>query len=190
MFRYASLGFGLLSFGATLAGLGVVQNPFFTDEKIEGGRFLNAILLAYALPGLLALGLSRLARNVRPEWYRLGAALVALVLLFATVSLEVRHSFMDAQIGFMRGFDQTEWYFYSAIWLIMGIVLLAWGIWRSSHEARLVSGLFVLAAVVKIFVFDLSGLDGILRALSFIGLGFVLIGIGLVYQKLVFKRSD
>ena len=71
-------------------GLGLLQNPFFTDEPVEGGRFFNAILLAYALPGLLALLLSRLSRHVRPGWYGLGAALLALVLLFATASLEVR----------------------------------------------------------------------------------------------------
>ncbi len=32
------------------------------------------------------------------------------------------------------------------------------------------------------------GLEGVLRALSFIGLGVALIAIGLVYQKLVFAR--
>lgn len=40
------------------------------------------------------------------------------------------------------------------------------------------------------FLFDLAGLEGILRALSFIGLGVVLIGIGLVYQKLVFAKPE
>jgi uncharacterized membrane protein len=54
---------------------------------------------------------------------------------------------------------------------------------------RLASGLFVVAAVLKVFLYDLAQLEGILRALSFIGLGAVLIGIGLAYQKLVFHRS-
>jgi uncharacterized membrane protein len=42
--------------------------------------------------------------------------------------------------------------------------------------------------VLKIFLYDLSDLEGLMRALSFIGLGLVLIGIGLVYQKLVFRN--
>jgi uncharacterized membrane protein len=46
----------------------------------------------------------------------------------------------------------------------------------------------VLLAVLKVFLFDLGGLSGIWRALSFIGLGIVLIGIGLLYQKLVFAK--
>ena len=44
--------------------------------------------------------------------------------------------------------------------------------------------------MLKIFLFDLAGLDGILRAFSFIGLGLVLIGIGLVYQKFVFAPKQ
>ena len=39
------------------------------------------------------------------------------------------------------------------------------------------------------FVYDLSGLEGALRAFSFIGLGLALIAIGLVYQKLVFAPA-
>ena len=189
VFRWASLGFGLASFATTAAGLGVLENPLFSDEVIEGGSFFNAILLSYALPGAMALFLARLSRGVRPEWYRLGAGFAALLLLFATASLEVRRGFMAAQIGIWRGFQQSEWYAYSLVWLLMGMALLAFGVWRSSIEARLVSALFVLAAVLKIFLFDLAGLDGVLRAFSFIGLGFVLIGIGLVYQKLVFKEG-
>ena len=38
------------------------------------------------------------------------------------------------------------------------------------------------------FLLDLAGLQGVLRALSFLGLGVALIGIGLVYQKLIFAR--
>ena len=45
-------------------------------------------------------------------------------------------------------------------------------------------------AVLKVFLYDLAQLEGILRALSFIGLGGVLISIGLVYQKLIFRRSS
>ena len=77
-----------------------------------------------------------------------------------------------------------------SVWLALGIALLAFGLWRASREARLASGLFIVAAVLKVFLYDLAQLEGILRALSFIGLGAVLIGIGLVYQKLVFRRSS
>ena len=73
-------------------------------------------------------------------------------------------------------------------WLALGIIFLAYGIWRGAGVARLASAILVLLAVIKVFVFDLAGLTGLWRALSFITLGGVLIGIGLAYQKLVFAR--
>ena len=77
---------------------------------------------------------------------------------------------------------------YSAVWLALGALLLLYGVFRQTQGARLASGLFVLAATLKVFLYDLSGLQGLMRALSFIGLGLILIGIGLLYQKLVFRR--
>ncbi len=59
---------------------------------------------------------------------------------------------------------------------------------KTTQGARIASGLFVLAATLKIFLYDMAGLEGLMRALSFIGLGLVLIGIGLLYQKLVFAQ--
>ncbi len=82
----------------------------------------------------------------------------------------------------------TEFYAYSALWLGLGLFYFAYGILRGSTQARLISGLLIVASVVKVFLFDLASLEGILRALSFIGLGFVLIAVGFVYQKFVFAR--
>jgi uncharacterized membrane protein len=42
-----------------------------------------------------------------------------------------------------------------------------------------------MLAIAKVFFFDLSELTGFWRALSFIVLGAVLIGIGLAYQNLL-----
>jgi uncharacterized membrane protein len=41
-----------------------------------------------------------------------------------------------------------------------------------------------------VFVVDLSSLEGLMRALSFIGLGLTLIGIALVYQRLLARRPE
>ena len=45
-----------------------------------------------------------------------------------------------------------------------------------------------MLAVLKVFIVDLSNLEGIMRAFSFIGLGLTLIGIALVYQRLLARR--
>ena len=46
-----------------------------------------------------------------------------------------------------------------------------------------------MVAVAKVFLFDMSELEGVLRALSFIGLGVVLIGIGLFYQRMLTRAG-
>jgi uncharacterized membrane protein len=47
----------------------------------------------------------------------------------------------------------------------------------------------VTATIAKVFLVDMAGLTGIFRALSFIGLGAVLIGIGWLYQRLLFPAQ-
>ncbi|MGD0722792.1 MAG: DUF2339 domain-containing protein, partial [Roseiarcus sp.] len=81
-----------------------------------------------------------------------------------------------------------EFYAYSALWLTLGLLALAYGVVARSKPARLASAALVALTVLKVFLLDLAGLEGVLRALSFLGLGGALIGIGLVYQKLIFGR--
>ena len=80
----------------------------------------------------------------------------------------------------------TEQYTYSAVWLVYGVVLLLAGIALRSQPARLASAAVIMLTVAKVFLFDMAGLTGIFRALSFIGLGLVLVGIGYLYQRLLF----
>jgi uncharacterized membrane protein len=169
-------------------GLGAIHNPLLTGQQIEGGAVLNALLLAYALPALLAAVLAQFARTTRPTPYVQAATALAFCLLFAYVTLEVRRVFQGSSIAASRPTASTELYTYSAVWLVIGIALLFAGLLRGSRQLRLASVAFIVIAVVKIFLWDLAGLEGLLRALSFIGLGFVLLGIGLVYQKWVFPR--
>ena len=47
----------------------------------------------------------------------------------------------------------------------------------------------VALTIAKVFLVDMAGLTGIFRALSFIGLGAVLVGIGWLYQRMLFPTS-
>ena len=68
------------------------------------------------------------------------------------------------------------------------MVLLIVGIFLRSQPVRLCSAAVVLLTVAKVFLVDMGGLTGVWRALSFIGLGLVLVGIGYLYQRLLFAR--
>jgi uncharacterized membrane protein len=67
-------------------------------------------------------------------------------------------------------------------------VLLLVGIALASKPARLASAAVVLLTIAKVFVIDMSDLTGAWRAISFIGLGLVLVGIGYLYQRLLFPQ--
>jgi len=84
--------------------------------------------------------------------------------------------------------SDAEDYTYSAVWLAFGVALLLVGIALKSQPARLASAAVVILDIVKVFLHDLAGVQGIYRSLSFIGLGLVLIGIGWLYQRLLFPR--
>ena len=43
----------------------------------------------------------------------------------------------------------------------------------------------MVLVVLKVFLFDLSNLEGLYRIASFIGLGLCLVGIGWLYQRFV-----
>jgi uncharacterized membrane protein len=115
---------------------------------------------------------------------------LALLLVFGYVTLEVRHAFQGPVLSIWRPTSPAEVWAYSAAWLGLGILFLGYGLVRGSTEARLASAVLVVATVIKVFAYDLTGIGGMWRALSVICLGAVLIGIGLVYQKLVFARPQ
>lgn len=187
--RYGSLAIGVVSVLFIVGQHFLVLNPLFTDESTGRIPVFNLLLLAYLLPAIAAGGLALYARGKRPGWYSAMLALVAALLVFAYATLSVRRLFKGEHIGLWSGLGQWETYSYSALWLVMGVVLLTLGVWQKSQALRIASAALISAAVLKVFVFDMSELEGVLRALSFIGLGAVLIGIGLFYQRLLTRAA-
>jgi len=188
VFHFASLAFGVLSAFFIVCGLGIVENPLLSSDDVLGPPVFSSLLLAYLVPGLAAVLLARASHGVRPDWYVIGAAVLAMGLLFGYVTLEVRHVFHGERIDIARSTSAPEVWAYSVAWLTLGLLLLGYGIVRGSREARLASAALVVLSVVKVFLYDLTGITGLWRALSVICLGAVLVGIGIVYQKLVFAR--
>jgi uncharacterized membrane protein len=173
-----------LTFAGIVLGLWLFCNPLFTGEQV-GSAFFNLILLGYGIPAVLAIVLALRTRHVRPPPYRICAAVVAVLLMLSYLSLEVRTLYHGPVLD--RGVTtDAEQYTYSVVWLAYGVALLLFGIALRSQPARLASAAITLLTVAKVFLFDMAGLTGVFRALSFIGLGLVLVGIGWLYQKLLF----
>ncbi|MER9946760.1 DUF2339 domain-containing protein [Mesorhizobium sp. M0047] len=187
--RYGSMAAGVISVAFIVVRHFAVLNPLFTDESTGRIPVFNLLFLAYLLPAVAAGGLALYARNKRPKWYAQMLAVVAAVLALAYATLSVRRLFKGEFIGLWSGLGQLETYTYSALWLIIGVALLTAGVWLKSQVLRIASAALIAIAVLKVFIFDMSELEGVLRALSFIGLGAVLIGIGLFYQRLLTRAA-
>ncbi|MDX8481798.1 DUF2339 domain-containing protein [Mesorhizobium sp. VK24D] len=187
--RYGSMAAGVVSAAMIAVQHFVVLNPLVTDESTGKIAFFNLLFLAYLLPAVAAGALALYVRDKRPRWYAAMLALVASLLAFAYATLSVRRLFKGEFIGLWSGLGQLETYTYSALWLVIGVALLTAGVWLRSQVLRIASAVLIAVAVLKVFLFDMSELEGVLRALSFIGLGAVLIGIGLFYQRLLTRAA-
>jgi uncharacterized membrane protein len=152
-----------------------------------GGAFVNLILLAYGLPAVLAITLALIARTTRPLSYRIVAAITAVTLTLFYLTLEVRRLFHGPILA--GPVSDAEQYSYSTAWLLFGVALLAVGFILRSQPARMLALGVIALTVAKVFIIDTASISGIYRALSVIGLGIVLLGIGWLYQRLLYPRT-
>ena len=172
---------------ATVFGLMLLESPMLWPTDV-GGVFVNLLLLAYALPALLALLLSYAVAGRRPVAYANTVAAFALVLALTYVTFEIRRLYHGPVLtrGETTGAEQ---YTYSIAWLAFGVALLGIGIAVDSLRARLASAVVIALTILKAFMVDMSTLTGVYRALSFICLGLVLVAIGWFYQRVLFRRQ-
>ncbi|TWB64248.1 DUF2339 domain-containing protein [Nitrospirillum viridazoti] len=171
-----------------LVQLGVL-NPLWAVEPVGPWPVFNLLLLVYALPALL-FGLAAWRREAGLA--RRALVILVLVLAFTWVSLEVRQAFHGSILTlWAHGGERTdaEWYSYSAAWLASALVLLALGVRTRRADLRYASLAVLLVTVLKVFLSDMADLTGLLRILSFLGLGLCLMGIGYVYQRVVFAPA-
>ena len=182
----ASLVFAGVSVLALVFSNLVYMNPYFSGESTGTSAILNLLLLGYFVPAALIWLRALVGRRTGEHVIvQIGLSVFGFILMFAYITLAVRRSWQGEYIGSWNGFLQGETYTYSVVWLIFGVLLLILGSHLNAISLRLASAAIVFVTVGKVFLFDMSNLEGILRALSFIGLGLVLIAIGLFYQRVL-----
>ncbi|HEX8239396.1 MAG TPA: DUF2339 domain-containing protein [Allosphingosinicella sp.] len=81
----------------------------------------------------------------------------------------------------MAGYDLTARDFVSATWLATALALIAAGIRLPDKALRLAGLVLLTATILKVFLLDAAELRGVLRILSFLGLGIALIAMGKLY---------
>lgn len=165
--------------------LSVLQNPFVVYHSTGTGIFFNWLIPLWLVPALVLISMIyvRLVINkLRP--LLLGISCLFIALYINGLIRGIYHpalSFSDFAVG------QQELYVYSIVWLVIAIGLIV-SAQIYKNESINKAGFSVLAIVIlKAFIIDLSNLEGLYRALSFMGLGLSLVGIGWLFQR--FKRN-
>ena len=159
-------------------------NPLWSNEAVSSTPIWNLLLLAYGAPVLMAC----LVYYFFQDRFRQIAAITAGIGLIIFVSLEIRHLW-HGSVDLSLPFKDGELYTYSIVWLILAVaaILLAT---RYMHQGFYKAGMALLLIVIaKIFLIDMSDLEGLLRVASFMGLGLSLLGLAYLYQKIARQHS-
>ncbi len=174
-----------------VVGLCFAMAPLLNpDTIISGGPVLNSLIIAYLVPGILMAAILFLVRDKRSKTYsRILSGTISLALVFYVTS-QIRRLYSGDMISILRDFPEgLETYTISASWLLIGILLLVVGLKRDVKSLRAASALMITLATLKAFLIDMATLEGVLRAVSFVILGLVLIVIGRVYQRILFDAE-
>ncbi|WP_147108610.1 DUF2339 domain-containing protein [Tateyamaria sp. syn59] len=168
--------FGLIGFGALALGL-TLFSPLLSSwgDDVAGPPVLNTLIPAYLLPALL-LGFA--AWRMRQPVLRWGFGGVAVALTVYWSFAAIRHIWQGPDaMELSKGFLQPELYSYTVAILLTGAVLFYQSLARNATGLRR-AGLAVIGlAVAKVFLIDISGLDGLVRVLSLVVLGLSLAGL-------------
>ena len=159
----------------------VIANPLLTGDPVGRLMFFDALTLAYLLPAACYAAIAGF--RLGPAQLRRAARMLAAGFGFLWVSLEIRHAFRG-EVLLWGACSEGEWYAYSAAWLAIAAAGLAIGLVRRNEWLRRAALAALALVVAKVFLSDMAALAGVLRALSFLGLGAVLVAIGYAYRRL------
>src|SRR5579862_2994121 len=171
---------GLLVGAATLIEICWQPLMLLFGTEVGSLAIFDALLFADAVPAAVY-ALVAWRSPARPLLYTTARVLAALF-AFAWITLEIRHIF-QGRVELFANSGEGEWYAYSAAWLVFAGAALGLGLLRRSRWLRQAGLLGIGLVVAKVFLSDMAALSGVLRALSFLGLGGALVGLGYAYRR-------
>lgn len=153
---------------------------------------LNPALVPQSVGAIPLLNLATLDAALVAAWlwprradrYWRAAMLAAVIIAVAATVRQAVHG--DILTG---GIGRTENWLYSAAFLGLALAWLAHGIRRGLADLRIVGLCLLVVVTLKVFLIDAAVLEGILRILSFLGLGIALIAISWAYRRFVQSLS-
>lgn len=163
-------GLGFASLGIALVGMSPLTR--WGARDIVGPLLLDTIAIAYLIPavvlGVLVWKLDHLNRFVRATFAGLSGVMVT-----AYIGFEIRRFWQGAEIA-RSAVSQGELYSYTIAMMLASVGLLFFAFARSSVLMRKLAMAGIAVTIAKVFLIDMSGLNGLVRVASFLGLGLAL----------------
>ena len=164
---------GVLIVGAAMT----FGNPLLSG-MVSGPPIVDSLMVAYLLPAVVlgAVAWRFVHLGVR---LRIGAGAAASLAAALYIALEIRRFWMGPNLTLPFVFD-GELYSYTIAMLLTGSVLLGLALLHKSALLRRGAVAIIALTIAKVFLIDMSGLEGLIRVLSFLALGLVLAGLALL----------
>ncbi|MDV7338554.1 DUF2339 domain-containing protein [Terasakiella sp. A23] len=168
----------------------LLHNPWFmVPSPIGNWPFFNWLFVAYVIPAVFAFIFARIFKEKDQQKYARFAGVASFALLFIYVSMEIHHWFAGPNLQSVT-ISETELYIYSLVWLLCAGGLMALAIRYQQADMQKGAMAVLVLTVFKVFIYDMAHLEGLLRAISFLGLGGILIGVGYIYQRYIVKPTS
>lgn len=164
--------------------LNSLESPLMVNNvSAESMPVFNMLSLGWLLPAIVLLVTAYKRWNTL-QIPRPIVASFGLILVAAWLGMSIRQFWQPISMTLAQPTGMAELFTYSITGLIVGGLLTWVGATRKAMTIQRI-GLAVLACVaLKVFLWDVGSLDGFWRAISFLGLGASLIGLGWLFQKL------
>ncbi len=164
-------------------------NPFYEVGNLRGIVIANELVLPFLLPVLWSYVAAKEFKFLKMPQQKNILNGIMLLFVFLWLSLNVRFAYHGNSIPVVET-SSAEIYTYSVVWLVLGISLLVAGVWKRDKMIRFASLAVMILTVGKVFLYDASELEGLLRVFSFFGLGVSLIGLSYFYTRFVFGKDE
>ena len=114
---------------------------------------------------------------------RIGFILAATFFATCYIGMEIRRLWRGDNLA-VPGFSDPELYTYTLAMLIASVALLVFAFGQRSDILRKIAMAGVALTVAKVFLVDMSGLSGLIRVFSFMGLGLSLVRLAWLNRKM------
>jgi len=174
--------YGLTALG-TLSVLLLFSNPLTArNELVTGPPVFDSLAIAFLpLAAVFAVAAWKITHFRR--WVRIGFILAATFFGTLYTGMEIRRLWRGPDLT-VPGFSDPELYTYTLAMLTASVALLVFAFGKRSDILRKVAMAGVALTVAKVFLVDMSGLSGLIRVFSFMGLGLSLVGLAWLNRKM------